>query len=60
MRLFKFRKRMSIKERKLALISQINQINSELYKMGQPYNKDCVYPSIQAVEDTDSSQFSRE
>lgn len=59
MRLFKFRKRKSIKERKLVLINQINQINSELYKIGQLYNKDCVYPPIQAVEDTDLSKFSR-
>ena len=60
MRLFKFSKRMSVNERKLALINQINQLNNELYKMGQLDKTDCVYSPIQAVEDTDSSQFSRE
>ncbi len=35
MRMFKLGKRKSIEERKLALINQINQINSQLYNLGQ-------------------------
>ena len=59
MRMFKLGKRKSIKERKLALINQINQINSQLHTMGQLDNRDCVYRLVQAVEYTGSSQFSR-
>jgi hypothetical protein len=40
---FKLGKRKSIKERKLAFFNQINKINSELNKLGQPYNKDYIY-----------------
>jgi len=59
MRMFKLGKRKSIKERKLALINQINQINSQLYNIGQLDNRDCVHRPVQAVEDTGSSQSSR-
>ncbi len=58
MKIFKLGKRKSIKERKLALINQINQINSQLHNMGQ-LNRDCVYRPVQAVEYTDLSQSSR-
>ena len=59
MRMFKLGKRKSIKERKLALINQLNQINSQLHNMGQLDNRDCVYRPVQAVEYTGSSQSSR-
>jgi hypothetical protein len=56
MRMFKLGKRKSIKERKLALI---NQINSQLHNVGQLDNRDCVYRPVQAVGYTGSSQSSR-
>ncbi len=59
MRMFRLRKRKSTEERKLALINQINQINHQLYNMGQLDNRDCVYRPVQAIEDTGSSQSSR-
>jgi hypothetical protein len=36
---FKLGRRKSIKERKLALISRINQINSQLHNVGGQINK---------------------
>jgi len=59
MRMFKLGKRKSIEERKLALINQINQINSQLHNVGQLDNRDCVYRPVQAVAYTGSSQSSR-
>ena len=59
MRMFKLGKRKSIKEPKLALINQINQINSQLYNIGQLDNRDCVYRPVQAVKATGSPQSSR-
>ena len=59
MRMFKLGKRKSIKERKLALINQINQINNQLHNVGQLDDRDCVYRPVQAVEYTDLSQSSR-
>ncbi len=44
---FKFRKRKSIKERKIVLISQSNQINEEIYNMRPLYHRDYSYESIQ-------------
>ena len=58
-RMFKLGKSKSIKERKLALINQLNQINSQLHNMGQLDNRDCVYRPIRAVAYTGSSQPSR-
>ena len=59
MKIFKLGKRKSIKERKLALINQINQINNQLHNVGQLDDRDCVYRPVQAVAHTDSSQSSR-
>ncbi len=59
MRMFKRGQRKSIKERKLALINQINQINSQLHNVGQLDNRDCVYRPVQTVEYTGPSQSSR-
>ena len=58
MRMFKLGKRKSIEERKLALINQINQINSQLHNVGQLDNKGCVYRPVQAVEHAGSLQSS--
>jgi len=54
---FKLGKRKSIKERKLALISQINQINEELYNIRRLYCRDYNYSPIQIGEDTGESQL---
>ncbi len=59
MRMFKLGRRKSIEERKLALINQISQINSQLHSVAQSDNRDCVYRPVQAVEYTGSSQSSR-
>ena len=59
MRMFKLGKRKSIKERKLALINQLNQINNQLHNIVQLDNRDCVYRPVQAVEYAGSSQSSR-
>ena len=59
-RMPKLGKGKSIKERKLALINQINQINSQLHNIVQIDNRDSVQRPVQAVEDTGSSQSSRE
>ena len=58
MRMFKLGKRKSIEERKLALINQLNQINSQLHNMGQLDNRGYVYRPVQAVEVTGSLQSS--
>ena len=52
MRMFKLGKRKSIKERKLALISRINQINEELYNIRRLYCRDYNYSPIQIGEYT--------
>ncbi len=57
-RMFKPGKRKGIKERKLALINQLNQINNQLHNIVQLDNRDCVYRPVQAVEYTDLSQSS--
>ena len=59
MRMFKLGKRKSIKERKLALINQINQINNQLHNVGQLDDRDYVYRPVQVIEHTDLSQSSR-
>ena len=59
MRMFKLEKRKSIKERKLALINQINQINSQLHSVAQSDNRGYVYRPEQAVEVAGSLQSSR-
>ncbi len=59
MRMFKLGKRKSIEERKLALINQLNQINSQLHNIVQLDNRDCVYRPVQVVEVTGSLQSSR-
>ncbi len=58
-RMFKPGKRKGIKERKLALINQLNQINNQLHNIVHLDNRDCVYRPVQAVEHTDLSQSSR-
>ncbi len=57
MKIFKLAKRKSMKERKLALIHQINQINNELYNIGRLDNRDYIYASVQAIEAKASSQL---
>jgi hypothetical protein len=57
-RMFKPGKRKGIKERKLALINQLNQINNQLHNIVQLDNRDYVYRPVQAVEYTDLSQSS--
>ena len=59
MRIFKLGKKKSIKERKLALINQINQINSQLHNMKQLDNRGYVYRPVQTAEVAGSSQSSR-
>ncbi len=59
MRIFKLGKRKSIEERKLALINQINQINSQLHSVAQSDNRGYVYRPVHAVEVTGSSQSPR-
>jgi len=59
MRMFKLGKRKSLKERRLTLINQINQINSQLHNVVRLDNRDCVYRPLQVVEYTGSSQSSR-
>ncbi len=59
MRMFKLGKRKSVEERELVLINQINQINSQLGNVGQLDSRDSVHRSVQAIEDTGSSQSSR-
>ena len=54
MRIFKLGKRKSIRERKLALINQINRINNQLHNVGQLDNRGCIYRPVQAVEYTGS------
>ena len=59
MRMSKLGKRKSIKERKRALINQINQINSQLHSVAQSDNRGYVYRPVQAVGYTGSSQSSK-
>ena len=59
MRMSKLVKSKSIKERKLALINQINQINSQLHNIAQLDNRDSVQRPVHVIEITGSLQSSR-
>ena len=58
-RMSEFVKSKSIKERKLALINQINQINSQLHNIAQLDNRDSVQRPVDVIEITESLQSSK-